>query len=187
MNKKLLSEGLDYHDLEGQLLSVVSIDEYAAHMGEDSEIVTLAFTVRSEAAGSDLADWFERGYDWVLDAEVSEGEVAPGKYIVFVEIVRRSNSPERIIELLTDLNTLANIPLSDWTVSIDKEDFNADVEELRQVITISPHEYREDKNEEDTADEEELNEMREAAGLPVKRLYQSDDAALKAFKALAGL
>ena len=95
-----LNEGLDYHDLEGQLEPVVSVDEYAANMGKDSDIVTIAFIIRSEQAGNDLVDWFEKGYDWVLDAQVSEGEISPGKYLVFVELNRRSSVPERIIELL---------------------------------------------------------------------------------------
>lgn len=87
---KILNEGLDYHDLEGQMDPTVTVDEYAAHMGRDSEIVTLSFVTHSEAAGNDLADWFERGYDYVLDAEVSDGEVSPGKYLVFVEMNRLS-------------------------------------------------------------------------------------------------
>ena len=66
--KQILNEGLDYMDLEGQLLPRISVDEYSAKMGKDSEIVTVAFTVKSEAAGNDLVDWLERGYNFVLDA-----------------------------------------------------------------------------------------------------------------------
>ena len=95
----LLNEGLDYHDLAGQMLPQVTVDEYAAHMGKDSEIVTLAFTIKNKQAGDDLCDWFERGYDFVLDAQVSEGEISPGRYLVFVEMNRRSSVPSRIIEL----------------------------------------------------------------------------------------
>ena len=71
--KQILNEGLDYMDLEGQLLPRISVDEYSAKMGKDSEIVTLAFTVKSEAAGNDLVDWLERGYDYVLDASLKIG------------------------------------------------------------------------------------------------------------------
>ena len=183
-NKTILNEGLDYHDLEGQMLPVVTVDEYAAHMGEDSEIVTLAFTVKSEAAGNDLADWFERGYDFVLDAQVSEGEVKPGQYLVFVEMNRRSSVPKRIIELLDDLETLTAIPVKDWTVVVDDEEYSPEEDVLKQVITISPHEYRETEE----VDEEEINEMRERAGLEVKVLHaDKQDAEIKAFKSMAGL
>ena len=183
-NKTILNEGLDYHDLEGQMLPIVSVDEYAAHMGKDSEIVTLAFTIKSEAAGNDLVDWFERGYDWVLDAQVSEGEVKPGQYLVFVEMNRRTSVPKRIIELLDDLETLTAIPVKDWTIVVDEEEHSPEEDILKQVITISPHDYRETEE----VEEEEIKEMRERAGLEVKPIHtDKQDADIKAFKAMAGL
>jgi hypothetical protein len=178
---KILNEGLNYHDLEGQMDPTVTVDEYAAHMGKDSEIVTLAFVTHSEAAGNDLADWFERGYDYVLDAEVSEGEVSPGKYLVFVEMNRRSTVPERIIELITDLETLTDLPLKDWTIIIDDEEYEPDESIIKQKITISPHEYRKD-----VENEEELNEMREIAGLSTKPIHQQDEY-IRKIKSMAGL
>ena len=181
---KILNEGLDYHDLEGIVIPRVTIDEYAAQMGKDSEIVTLAFIVKNKQAGEDLSDWFERGYDFVLDAQVSDGELSSGKYLVFVEMNRRTTVPERIVTLLDDLETLTDIPLKDWTVIVDDEEYEPDIEVLEQVITISPHQYREEVE----PDEEELNEMRERAGLEVKALHaDKQDADIKAFKAMAGL
>jgi hypothetical protein len=183
-NKTILNEGLDYHDLEGQMIPTVTVDEYAAHMGNDNEIVTLAFTIKSEAAGNDLVDWFERGYDFVLDAQVSEGEVKPGQYLVFVEMNRRSSVPKRIIELLDDLETLTDIPVKDWTIIVDEEEYSPEEEVLKQVITISPHDYREEVE----VEEEEINEMRERAGLEVKVIHaDKQDAEIKAFKSMAGL
>ena len=183
-NKTILNESLDYHDLEGQMLPVVSVDEYAAHMGNDSEIVTLAFTIKSEAAGNDLVDWFERGYDWVLDAQVSEGEVKPGQYLVFVEMNRRTSVPKRIIELLDDLETLTALPVKDWTIVVDEEEYSPEEDVLKQVITISPHDYRETEE----VEEEEINEMRERAGLEVKVIHaDKQDADIRAFKSMAGL
>ena len=183
-NKTILNEGLDYHDLEGQMIPTVTVDEYAAHMGNDSEIVTLAFTIKSEAAGNDLVDWFERGYDFVLDAQVSEGEVKPGQFLVFVEMNRRSSVPKRIIELLDDLETLTAIPSKDWTIIVDEEEYSPEEEVLKQVITISPHDYREEVE----VEEEEINEMRERAGLEVKAIHaDKQDAEIKAFKSMAGL
>jgi hypothetical protein len=181
---KILKEGLDYHDLEGIVTPRVTIDEYAAQMGKDSEIVTLAFIVKNKQAGEDLSDWFERGYDFVLDAQVSDGELTSGTYLVFVEMNRRTTVPERIITLLDDLETLTDIPLKDWTVVVDDEEYEPDAEVLKQVITISPHQYREEVE----PDEEELNEMRERAVLEVKVLHaDKQDADIKAFKAMAGL
>jgi len=180
---KIINEGLDYHDLEGQMLPQVTVDEYAAHMGKDSEIVTLAFVIKNKQAGDDLCDWFERGYDFVLDAQVSEGEISPGRYIVFVEMNRRSTVPSRIIELLEDLKTLTDIKLNDWTIIVDDTEYEPTEEVLKQVIILSPHNYRVDEER-----EEDLNEMRHRAGLDVKPIHTGkQDAELRAFKSIAGL
>jgi hypothetical protein len=184
---KLLTEGLDHLDLDGMVEPIVSVDEYSAHMGTDDQIVTMAFIIRSEAAGNDLADWFERGYDWVLDAQISEGELSPGKYLVFVEMNRRSTVPERLIELLEDLKTLTDIDVKDWTIRYNEEDYPAEPDVLSKVMTLVPMKYRDEEEDKDGATEEGLNEVRVAAGLPVKRLYTNQDATLKAYKALAGL
>lgn len=186
MTKRILNEGLDYHDLVGQMEPVVTVDEYAAKMGKDSDIVTLTFTIKSEAAGDDLVNWFERGYDFILDASVSEGQLAMGKYLVFVELKRRQAVPEQIIEILDDLTTLTDIPLKDWSIEIDEESYDADADVIKQVITKSPHDYR--VTVEDDIDEEELNEMRERAGLEVKAIHtDKQDAEIRAFKSMAGL
>ena len=179
--KQFIYEGLDFHDMEGQLEPLVTVDEYAAKMGKDSDIVTLSFIVKSEAAGHDLVDWFERGYDYVLDASVSEGEVSSGKWLVFVEMNRRSTVPNRIIELIKDLKTLTDLKVSEWTVQVDDEDYEPEEQILRQVIICNPNEYKIEKEK-----EEELNEMREAAGLKTKPIYEKDTE-LKDFISKAGL
>ena len=181
IEKKIIYEGLDYHDLEGQMEPVLSVDEYVAKMGTDTDIVTLAFIVKSEAAGNDLVDWFERGYDFVLDASVSDGEITSGRWIVFVEMNRRSTVPSRIIELLTDLKTLTNLKVSDWTIQVDDEDYEPEEQILKQVIICNPNEYKMEKEK-----EEELNEMREIAGLKRKQIYQRD-AEIREFVSKAGL
>lgn len=182
---KILNEGLDYHDLEGIVTPKVTVDEYAAKMGKDSEIVTLSFIVNNKQAGSDLSDWFERGYDFVLDAQVSDGELSSGKYLVFVEMNRRTSIPKRILTLIEDLQTLTDIPPKDWTVVVDDEEYEPDEEILKQVIKLSPQQYREQVEPEK---EEELNEMRERAGLEVKQIYtDKQDSEIKSFKSMAGL
>ena len=40
MTNRIINEGLDYMDMEHQIEPTVSVDEYAAKMGKDSDIVT---------------------------------------------------------------------------------------------------------------------------------------------------
>lgn len=182
MNKNILiTEGLDFHDMENQIIPTLSVDEYAAKMGSDSDIVTLAFVVKSDSAGVDLSEWFEKGYDYVLDAQVSEGEIENDRWLVFVEMKRRTSVPERIIELLKDLKTLTNLKLNEWTIKVENEEYDAEESILKQVIILNPNQYKVEKEKED-----ELNEMRNIAGLKTKKLHD-DDEYTKKIKNLAGI
>lgn len=172
---------LDYLDLEDQVKDVITIDEYSAKIGKDSDIVTVTFTVNSKLAANDLVTWFERGYDFVLDASVSDGEIEPGKWLVFVEMDRRSKVPSRICTLLSDLETLTGRNLKDWSVDIEGDEVDANEELIRQKMILNPNEYKK-KNE----NEEDINEVRELAGLETKKLYQEDEY-IKNLKAIAGL
>ena len=176
-----LFEEFDYHDLVGQLDPNITIDKYVSKMGEDSEIITIGFIIKGEKAAEDLTNWFERGYNWILDAQVSDGEISRNKHVVFIEINRRSTAPDKIIDLLKDLETLTDYKLTDWTVTIDDEDYDADIEILKKVMTLSPHEYRKQH-------EEDLNEMRNLAGVDTITIYDNKkDQLLKNYIAKAGL
>lgn len=172
---------LDYMDLEGQIKDVITVDEYAAKMGKDSDIVTITFTLNSKLAAQDIVTWFERGYDFVLDASVSDGEIEPGKWLVFVEMQRRSKVPERICRLLSDLETLTGLELQDWTVDVQGDEITADEELLSQKIILNPNEYKMEKEK-----EEKLNEFRELAGIETKRMYNEDEY-IKNLKMMAGM
>jgi len=178
--RKIINEGLDHLDMENQINNKVSVDEYAAKTGSDDDTITLAFTVKGQLASTDLVDWFERGYDFVIDAQPSDGEISVGKYLVFVEMNRRSKAPARIIEMLTDLETLTGIKINEWIIEVDGEEYDADEDVLKQVMKLSPHEYR-------LESEEGLNEMRQLSGMETTKQFNEQDEAIKHFKSLAGL
>ena len=172
-------------DLVDQVATKITVDEYAAKMGKDKDIVTLTFKVNSKLAANDLVSWFERGYDFVLDASVSEGEIEDGKYLVFVEIQRRSTVPKRIVQLLSDLETLTGLEIAEWTVEVEGDDYKADPVALHKVITCNPNVY---KNQQDSFKEVEnkLNEYRSIAGLETKSVYTEDEY-IRNLKTIAGL
>ena len=95
---------------------------------------------------------------------------------------RRTKVPERVVELLEDLETLTGMTVDEWEVTIDQKEYPADTEILKELIPISPHEYREENE-----DEKELNEMRHRAGLDTVNLHGEPDSELKAFISMAGL
>lgn len=182
MKNAILKEGLDHLDMENQVIPTVSVDEYVAKMGANKDIVTLAFIVKSQEVGKDLVEWFENGYDYVLDASTSSGELEPYRWLVFVEMSRRSTVPSRIIEMLSDLKTLTNLKVTDWTIVVDEEEYEPDEHVLKQVMILNPNVYKEQEKE------ESLNEYRELAGLDHKPIFEQDkDKELKDYMNIAGL
>jgi hypothetical protein len=183
----VLNESLDYMDMVDQIGDTITIDEYSAKMGKDKDIVTVTFTAHSKLAAEDLVTWFERGYDFVLDASVSEGELEPGKWLVFAELDRRSKVPNRIITLLSDLETLTGIKLKDWKVEIEGEECEADEDAIREHMILNPNVYKDEKEEaENELEDNDLNEMRIRAGIDVKSMYVEDEY-IKNLKAIAGM
>lgn len=176
-----LNEGLENGDLERLVHTDLHIDEFKSKLGDDQDICVLSFKIGDKAAATDLVNFIEKGYEWVLDADASTGELDDGDYMVFVEVERNSSLPDEILELLTDMVNLTHIPLEDWKFWYykDKKEYPITTENLSNMIPLSPQEYREhfgepeksDKGAEETNESiqrrAELNSLRAAAGVPV--------------------
>jgi hypothetical protein len=155
------------------------VDEFAAKMGDDADIIVVSFFVRDQQAAKDLVGWFEKGYDFVLDADRSPGEIKPNRYLVYVEIRRRSAAPQHIQQLLADLATLTEYEPSDWRWRYQDQDYDWSDEAFAQTVPLTPRAYRE-------ANDEDLNEVRTAAGLPVKKIHEPTTESV-VLQSLAGI
>ena len=178
-NNSPLFESLSYKDLDGLMKPTVHVDEFSSKMGDDDDIIVISFFVRDPQAAKDLMAWFEKGYDFVLDADKSPGEVKPNRYLVYVEIRRRSTAGQHVETLLSDLNTLTEYELDDWTMHYKDQSVPFTRDMFDSVVPTSPKAYRERY-------EKDLNEVRVSAGIPYKRIYETD-AELKSLQAAAGL
>ena len=172
-------ENLGYKDMEGLLKPEIHVDEFTSKMGDDDDIIVVSFFVRDPDAAKDLMNWFEKGYDFVLDADKSPGEIKPNRYLVYVELRRRSTAGNHVQQLLDDLNTLTEFEPKDWTMAYDGKTVPYTQEEFERLVPLSPKSYREQHDE-------AMNEMRVAAGLPTKAIYETDDA-IKALQTAAGM
>lgn len=182
-NKNLnnpLFESLEFKDMEGLMKPTIHVDEFSSKMGDDDDIIVISFFVRNEQAAKDLMLWFEKGYDFVLDADRSPGEIKPNRYLVYVEIRRRSTAGAHVDQLLHDLNTLTEYNVDDWTMHYKGKEIPFTQESFESTVPLSPRAYRERY-------EKDLNEMRSAAGMPTKRIYDEKDPALQAIQSAAGI
>jgi hypothetical protein len=128
-----LAEGLEANDLKRLVHDELHIDEYKSKMGKDEDVVVVSFKVAGREPALDLVNFIEKGYDWVIDADTSPGEVNKGKYLVFVEMNRRMRVPERIIEMLGDLETLTGFKLKDWKLNIGDKMLPANEESIKNT------------------------------------------------------
>lgn len=168
---KQLFESLNYLDMEDQITPLLGIDEFKSRLGEDDDIITLNFIIDSQQAAEDLVVWLERGYEFIIDAETSPGEVERGKYYVFAEMNRRPSAPRKIMEILDDLETLTDIKSDDWSIKIKHERYPATRENIERHIPLTANDYR-------AQNESELNEWREIAGVKTRKTYEHDDEML---------
>jgi hypothetical protein len=175
-----LFESLEFKDMEGLLKPTIHVDEFSSKMGDDDDIIVVSFFVRDPQAAKDLMNWFEKGYDFVLDADRSPGEIKPNRYLVYVELRRRSTAGGNVEQLLSDLETLTEFKTNDWTMHYKGKKVPFSRDEFDRLVPLTPRAYRERY-------EKDLNEMRAQAGLPTKRIYDQDDRDLQAIQSAAGI
>jgi len=175
-----LLEGLQYKDLDGIMKSTIHVDEFSSKMGDDEDIIVLSFFVRDKQAARDLMSWFEKGYDFVLDSEVSPGEIKPGRYLVYVEIRRRTAAAKNVFELVDDLSTLTEFQPDDWMIHYQGKTIPFSEESFSATVPLTPDSYRMKK-------EKDLNEIREAAGLETKKIYTKTTPEIEELKSAAGI
>ena len=176
-----LYEGLDYKDMVGMIKPTIHVDEFSSKMGDDDDIIVISFFVRDAQAAKDLMMWFEKGYDFVLDADRSPGEIRPGRYLVYVELRRRSTAGGNVEQLLDDLNTLTEFEDSTaWTMHYRDQEIPFSRDAFDSTVPLTPRAYRERY-------EKDLNEVRVAAGLPVVTTYDRQDRALQTIQTAAGI
>lgn len=163
-----------------QVTPILGVDEFQSQIGDDSEVITVNFIVSGEDVANDLVDWLERGYDWIIDAQVSPGEVLDKKYYVFADLNRRSTAPRRIMEILDDLYTLTGIKSKDWSLKLDGKKVPASREVLEKSLALTASDYVSRK-------EGDLNEWRDIAGLDRVSTKKIDEPELENWKRIAGV
>jgi len=136
-NQCKLLEGLRSGDLSEYVSEVFTIDQYSSKMGEDRDVVVLGFRVKEKHPAIDLMEFIEKGYNFVLDADMSPGEEHNGDYQVFVEIERTPNLKTQLGDLIEGLSQVTNN--YDWKFRYQKDsatiEFNEDTVSTNVPLT----------------------------------------------------
>ena len=138
-----LTEGLEVNDLARLVTPELHIDEFVSKMGADKDVIVLSFKVSGKEPAKDLMKFFESGYDWLLDADVSAGEIDTEEYLVFVELERDHSAPKKIASLVNDVLNVTNQDIAEWKFQYRKNSKQYDVSEenLAAIIPLTPLQY----------------------------------------------
>lgn len=131
MKQHNLKENIQHNDLSSLVDTTFSVDQYKSKLGEDENVIVVAFKVKDDDPAHELSQFLETGHD-VLDVDVSTGPDENGNYSVFVEINRDSSAFDKIDKIIADVERADNSFVkqqftsyevktpSDWT----EENFN---------------------------------------------------------------
>lgn len=136
-----LFEGLRSGDLQDMIYPVFTVDQFKSKMGEDKNVVVVAFKAKEKMPAIDLMEFIEKGYKFVLDADMSTGEERDGRYSVFVELERTPQVPNQILELLNGVGQLTKC--EDWQFKYFKDEnlYETTLENLSQCIPLDENLY----------------------------------------------
>jgi len=137
----LVNEGLKAGDLEGVVSKRFTADQFKSKMGDDRNIMVLAFSVDGQAPAKDLERFAETGYKEVLDADATPGSLEDGKHRVFIEFARIESVDQHVRKFLDDLSKLTNIEEFEFTYHKRTVPFQATPKNLADVLPRTPEAY----------------------------------------------
>jgi hypothetical protein len=138
----MINESLRSNDLRHFVKKVIEIDNFRSKIGDDEDVVVLSFTVDHEDPAKDLENFIEMGYDFVLDADVSPGELDDGTYRVYVELERSRYVSGQIRELLDGVEKIAGLDDFRFRYFKNFKSQDATEENLKAAIPTDKESYK---------------------------------------------
>ena len=141
MDNKILQEGLRPNDLNDLIYPMFEVDTFKSKMGEDPDVCVVTFQAKDRYPAKDFMEFIEKGYPFVLDADVSAGENKDGEYSIFVEMERSPKLIENITELLFGVSKISGIDNWKFKYHKSKDIKEATSENLKKAIPTSSRIY----------------------------------------------
>lgn len=138
-----LDETLLAGDLQGLISHVFEIDSFKSKIGDDGNMVVLSFTVDQKEPADDLARFLEMGYDYIIDADPTNGPLENGKYKVFVELKRNRYNPKQIFDILDGVSRLTKIENFKFRYYKSFKSIPATMENLTEILPTDQAAYEE--------------------------------------------
>ena len=134
-----LNENLEALDLEDLVSPIIRVDKHKSKVGNDRDIIVMAFNVKSSEAAEDLVSFLEKGYTEIIDADNVSSENIDGDFVVFVESERNKEFPKMIAEVLEGVEKLTGN--DEWKFKHYKSEKTLSSQELMDKLPLTPEEY----------------------------------------------
>jgi len=128
-------------DLKNLVKKVFEIDSFKSNIGDDEDICVLSFTVDQEEPAKDLEHFIEMGFNFVLDADCTPGELDDGKYRVYVEIERSRKIGDQIFEIVEGVKKLTGLDEMRFRYFKSFKSQEASVENLEATVPQDKNAY----------------------------------------------
>lgn len=133
--------GLIAGDLKHLVYDIFEIDSFKSKMGDDKNIVVLSLSARTKESANDLMNFLEKGYPFVLDADVTSGEQADGSYKVFVELERNKDIPDQIVEIVDGVKKLSDLDEMRFRYYKSFQSSPVDVQTVSETVPLDNDSY----------------------------------------------
>lgn len=129
------------NDLKDMIHSVFEIDSYASKLGNDEDIITVSFSLKEHEPAKDLMSFLEKGYSFILDADVTSSEQSDGTYKVFVELERNRHAPGNITEIVNGVKNLSGLDVLRFRYYKSFKSVPSSEQALEDAIPTEPSNY----------------------------------------------
>ena len=165
-----LREGLEQGDLKRLVHTELHVDDFKSKLGRDEDVVVISLKVTGKEPAVDIVNFVEKGYEWVIDADVSSGEMDDGDYIVFIECDREPTVASNVMSLMHDLMNLTEQDISEWRVRYrNGREHELTEKNLHDMIPKTPSEYRQQFGH------QEIDKLKATAGVKVNTKAPKND------------
>ena len=165
-----LREGLEGGDLKRLVHTEMHVDEFKSKLGRDEDVVVISIKVIGKEPATDIVNFVEKGYEWVIDADVSSGEMDDGDYIVFIECDRDPSVASNVMSMMHDLMNLTEQDIGEWRVRYrNGRERPLSEETLEDLIPKTPSEYKQQFGH------QEIDKLKATAGVKVTTKAPKND------------
>ena len=113
---RMINEGLEKRDLEGIILSRVSVDEYLP-ADQDSDNIVIAFFLKGVPEAVIPFKNFCEKCNGVMDVDYGDSDTIVNTSVVYVEFDRESMDMQDLADLMTQVSMLSGLDINDITLT----------------------------------------------------------------------